>query len=174
EPLPAAAERLRTALAGAAQGRLGLVVAEVDVRVTELLTEPLAPPAADAAAPGVPAGPDGPDEPDGPDVPEATSGAPRPVPAGDTDRAVEAALAVPGVLRPATAPVGLGRSVHIEERAAGEGAALPRRHVRVELVLARDARALDVARAVREAVGAALPDTPTVAVLVMGFGDLGD
>ncbi|MCX3059747.1 nucleopolyhedrovirus P10 family protein, partial [Streptomyces beihaiensis] len=37
EPLPVAVDRLRAALAGAARERLGLVVPEVDLTVTELL-----------------------------------------------------------------------------------------------------------------------------------------
>ncbi|GHF87989.1 hypothetical protein [Streptomyces griseosporeus] len=77
-------------------------------------------------------------------------------------RVRRAALAVPGV----TGLTGfLGRAVHV-----GEGphpvAALPRRHVRVELAVAGDHRAVDVARAVRAAVTEALEDRPTVAVLV--------
>ncbi|MEV6166310.1 hypothetical protein AB0L71_31210 [Streptomyces sp. NPDC052052] len=40
QPLPAAAETLRSALLTAAAHRLGLVVAEADLRVTELLDEP--------------------------------------------------------------------------------------------------------------------------------------
>ena len=46
----------------------------------------------------------------------------------------------------------------------------PRRHVRVEVAVDADHRALDVARAVREPVGKALPDHPTVAVLVTTVG----
>ncbi|MFF9282377.1 hypothetical protein [Streptomyces griseosporeus] len=89
--------------------------------------------------------------------------------AGGADRADgyearvrRAALAVPGV----TGLTGfLGRAVHV-----GEGphpaAALPRRHVRLELAVAGDHRAVEVARAVRAAVTEALEDRPTVAVLV--------
>ena len=77
-------------------------------------------------------------------------------------RVRRAALAVPGV----TGLTGfLGRAVHV-----GEGphpvAALPRRHVRLELAVAGDHRAVEVARAVRAAVTEALEDRPTVAVLV--------
>ncbi|MCX4848781.1 hypothetical protein [Streptomyces sp. NBC_00893] len=46
QPLPAAAEALRSALLTAAGRRLGLVVAAVDVRVTELLDTAPEPPAA--------------------------------------------------------------------------------------------------------------------------------
>ncbi|MYY85573.1 nucleopolyhedrovirus P10 family protein, partial [Streptomyces sp. SID335] len=56
------------------------------------------------------------------------------------------------------------RAVHFEEPPAT--GTLPRRHARVELATDREHRALDVALAVREAVGAALPDGPSVAVLV--------
>jgi hypothetical protein len=57
-----------------------------------------------------------------------------------------------------------GRPVHVTERPAG--AALPRRHVRVDLAVRPDHRAVDVALAVRAAVTDCLPDRPTVAVLV--------
>ncbi|MFI7012266.1 nucleopolyhedrovirus P10 family protein [Streptomyces sp. NPDC050145] len=157
EPLPGAAGRLRAALAEAADTGLGLVVAEIDVRVTELL-EP-------GAAPGS-------EQQEEPQAPEEKS-PPGADPSGDAGRVADAARAVPGVARLTGALGGLGRPVHLEERAAEQhgGAALPRRHVRVELAVARGARALDVARAVREAVAAALPDTPTVAVLVTESAD---
>ncbi|UFQ14877.1 MULTISPECIES: nucleopolyhedrovirus P10 family protein [Streptomyces] len=141
-PLPAAADRLRAALGEAAQ-RLGLVVAEVDLRVTALLDE-------------------------GSDLTDGRQEAPRPPaaqpPAGDGEeaRAGQAALAVPGVTRLTGA---LGPAVHIKEHPARDGA-LPRRHARVELATGREHRALDVALAVRAAVGEALPDHPSVAVLV--------
>jgi hypothetical protein len=140
EPLPVTAERLRTALAGAAAGRLGLELDEVDLRVTALLEE-----GADRSAVRAP-------EP------------PRPAEAGPGDEtlAAVAALAVPGV---AGLTGLLGRPVHIGDRETGAGS-LPRRHVRVELAVGADRRALDVAREVRAAGGAALPDGPTVAVLV--------
>ncbi len=86
---------------------------------------------------------------------------------GDEDeaRAGRAALAVPGVTRLTGV---LGRAVHFEEPPAT--GTLPRRHARVELATDREHRALDVALAVREAVGAALPDGPSVAVLVTEVG----
>ncbi|MET8610643.1 nucleopolyhedrovirus P10 family protein [Streptomyces sp. SCPE 10] len=77
EPLPAAAARLRRALATAADERLGLAVTEVDLRVTDLLD------AAGAARQAPP--------PQQPAAREVTA------PAGD--RAAEAALSVPGVAR---------------------------------------------------------------------------
>ncbi|MEV5179870.1 hypothetical protein AB0K88_08840 [Streptomyces werraensis] len=59
-----------------------------------------------------------------------------------------------------------GRPVRLGERAPAAGDALPRRHARVHLAVAAGFRPLEVARAVRAAVTAALPDRPTVAVLV--------
>ncbi|MFI6928758.1 nucleopolyhedrovirus P10 family protein [Streptomyces sp. NPDC050287] len=140
-PLPATAERLRAVLAAAAEG-LGLVVTEVDLRVTDLLDAdekpealPVRPPEPAAAEPGEDA---------------------------DAELAGAAALTVPGV---AHLTGTLGRAVHIEERQRGD-AALPRRHVRVELAVRADHRAVDVAREVRVRVRQVLPDHPTVGVLV--------
>ncbi|MEU1481086.1 nucleopolyhedrovirus P10 family protein [Streptomyces sp. NPDC005760] len=140
EPLPVTAERLRTALAGAAAGLLGLELDEVDLRVTALLDEDAQP------------------------APVRQPEPPRPAEAGPGDEtlAAAAALAVPGV----GALTGLlGRPVHLGDRETG-GGSLPRRHVRVELAVGAGRRALDVAREVRAAVAEALPDRPTVAVLV--------
>lgn len=81
------------------------------------------------------------------------------------DPAATAALSVPGVTGLTAA---LGRAVHVEER-QGESA-LPRRHVRVEVAVDAERRAVDVARAVRGEVGKALPGHPTVAVLVTAVG----
>ncbi|MCF4137694.1 nucleopolyhedrovirus P10 family protein [Streptomyces sp. Tue 6430] len=146
-PLPTTASRLRTALAVAAAERLGLVVAEVDLRVTALL--------------------DGEEEQPGPG-PESGR-PPRPATAareGDEARVAEAALSVPGVS--ALTDV-LGRAVRLEER-RDVTAALPRRHARVEIAVRADHRALEVARGVRAAVSEALADQPTVAVLVTAAG----
>jgi hypothetical protein len=163
EPLPATAARLRTALFTAAGERLGLAVAEVDLRVTHLVEEDAGvsdPLEADAA----PSGP----------VPEPSPTAAA-APTGDDEesRVAAAALTVPGVAR-LTARLGgdgvpagldglggLGRAVDI-----AAGPALPRRHVRVELAVTGERRALDVARGVRAAVSDALPDHPSVAVLI--------
>ncbi|MFF0598248.1 nucleopolyhedrovirus P10 family protein [Streptomyces antibioticus] len=143
-PLPPVAGRVRDALAEAAAERLGLVVTEVDLRVTALLDEDPEPEPAAPAEP-VPAGP---------------------APSGAEALAAAAALAVPGV----TGLTGvLGRPVRLEEHPA-EPAALPRGHARVEIAVTADLRALDVAREVRTAVGAALPDHPTVTVLVTAVG----
>ncbi|CDR11950.1 hypothetical protein GCM10022420_075940 [Streptomyces iranensis] len=141
EPLPVTADRLRDVLLDAATDRLGLLVEAVDIRVTEVLDEFPAPP---AEAP--------------------RSEAPRPhwieSPAPDpaTAAVARAATSVPGVAR--LAPVlGSPRAVRIE------GA-----HIRIELAVSADHRAVDVARAVRTAVAATAPgpgdQPPTVAVLV--------
>ncbi|MDI1454497.1 nucleopolyhedrovirus P10 family protein [Streptomyces sp. ATE26] len=145
EPLPATASRLRLALLTAATDVLGLAVTEVDLRVTELLE------AADEPGPPV----------DAPRPPAAREPA-----AGDEARAAAAALSVPGVTRLTGSLGGLGRAVHIERRAGA--AALPHRHVRVELATDGTHRALDVSQRVREAVRDALDDHPTVAVLITG------
>ncbi|MET9134464.1 nucleopolyhedrovirus P10 family protein [Streptomyces antibioticus] len=143
-PLPRVAGRVRDALAEAAAERLGLVVTEVDLRVTALLDED---PEPEPAAPAEP-------------VPAGSA------PSGAEALAAAAALAVPGV----TGLTGvLGRPVRLEEHPA-ERAALPRGHARVEIAVTADLRALDVAREVRTAVAAALPDHPTVTVLVTAVG----
>ncbi|MBV7695182.1 nucleopolyhedrovirus P10 family protein [Streptomyces sp. TRM70350] len=139
EPLPTTASRLRTALSAAASARLGLTVAEVDLRVTALLDEETEP---DVVRP--------------PEPPQAGQPAD-----GDAAVVAAAALAVPGVT---CLTETLGRAVHIEE-SPGE-ATLPRRHVRVELAVGADHRTLEVARQVRAHVGAALRDHPSVAVLI--------
>ncbi|MER6013041.1 nucleopolyhedrovirus P10 family protein [Streptomyces bluensis] len=144
EPLPATAARLRAALAEAAGERLGLTVTEVDLRVTGLLDAD-----GDAATDTAHAG-----RADVEPVPEPPGD-------GEESRVAAAALSVPGVTRLTGALGGLGRAVHIET-----GPALPRRHVRVEVAVTAAERALDVARAVRTAVGGALPDHPSVAVVV--------
>lgn len=148
EPLPAAAARLRTALLTAADERLGLVVEEVDLSVTTLLDAGQAPVAVPAESEKTP-----------PDGAHAAPGD------GDEARVASAALEVPGVRRLTGALGGFGRAVHLAEPAAAD-ASLPRRHARVELATDREHRALDVALAVRSAVGAALADRPSVTVLV--------
>ncbi|MFF4258152.1 nucleopolyhedrovirus P10 family protein [Streptomyces sp. NPDC001663] len=143
EPLPATAALLRTTLAAAATELLGLAVTEVDLRVTALLDEEPEP--EDVGQPAPPRA----EQPD--DVDEV--------------RVASAALTVPGV---AHLTRSLGRPVHIEERRQ-EGS-LPHRHARVELAIDADHRAVDVALEVRAAVSEALPDHPTVAVLVTAVG----
>ncbi|MEU3663328.1 nucleopolyhedrovirus P10 family protein [Streptomyces sp. NPDC032940] len=153
EPLPVAAERLRTALAEAATRRIGLAVTEVDLRATDLLE----------AAPEPDPGPGAEQGPAGADAPVAD------VEADGTDegRAAGAALAVPGVRGLSRT---LGRPVHITRRDAGREAALPHRHVRLELAVDADRTTAEVARQVRAAVAGTLPDRPTVAVLVTAIG----
>ncbi|MDQ0797103.1 hypothetical protein [Streptomyces sp. B1I3] len=128
-PLPATADALRAVLLAAAE-RLGLVVDEVDLRVTELLDE----------------------------EPERAAPEPAEARAAEADGAAgTAAAGVPGVVCLTRA---LGSPVH-----SGPG------YVRVELATAGDHRALDVARAVREAVSGAVEGRPAVAVLVTAVVD---
>ncbi|MEE1743478.1 MULTISPECIES: hypothetical protein [unclassified Streptomyces] len=131
-PLPVAAEALRSALLTAAAQRLGLVVAAVDVRVTELLDAP----------------------------PERPAPAPVEVRAAAAEGAAGTAAA--GVAGVATLTRVLGRAVHMGPD-----------HVRVELATDADRRALDVARAVRSAVTAAVEGRPPVAVLVTAVVERG-
>ncbi|MEU6808601.1 nucleopolyhedrovirus P10 family protein [Streptomyces sp. NPDC046831] len=151
EPLPVAAARLREVLASAATGALGLAVTDVDLRVTALLDSPAG---GGERAPARVSRP-----------PEAVQGAD-----AEANRVAAAVLAVPGVARLTGVLGGPGRAVHVEVRREGTGAALPRRHVRVEVALRADHRALDVALEVRAVAAAALPDRPTVAVLVTDVG----
>ncbi|WP_320780818.1 nucleopolyhedrovirus P10 family protein [Streptomyces sp. CRN 30] len=145
EPLPATAARVRATLAEAAALRMGLVVSDVDLRVTALLDAAPEPAAPDERAAG---------EHDG-----------KPAGDGDEGRAGRAALAVTGVTRLTGT---LGRPVHFSEPPAE--AVLPRRHVRVECAVGADLRTVEVARRIRAAVSEALPDHPTVAVLVTAVG----
>ncbi|MFE7898539.1 nucleopolyhedrovirus P10 family protein [Streptomyces sp. NPDC057424] len=147
QPLPTTASLLRATLATAATQRLGLTVTEVDLRVTGLLDEE-GPGEAGVAARL-------------PEPPGAASAG-----GGDEGRVAAAALGVPGVLHLTGT---LGHPVHIEELSR-EGAALPHRHVRLELAVGADQRARDVAREVRKAVRRVLPDHPTVAVVVSAIG----
>ncbi|NLU67432.1 hypothetical protein [Streptomyces sp. HNM0574] len=142
-PLPALAEQLRAALLAAADTRLGLPVRTADLHVTALLDTP----------PG-PASPEAPDSPEE-DAPEDA--------AGPLLRAVRA---VPGVTRVAPVLGGplSGDGVHVRE--GGEG-------VLVQCAVSASRRALDVARAVREAAGAAHPGGGPVAVLVTACDDEG-
>ncbi|SEB68678.1 hypothetical protein [Streptomyces melanosporofaciens] len=146
EPLPVTADRLRDVLLDAATDRLGLLVEAVDVRVTDVLDELPAP------APAAPR----PHQPQPPPRPTPVE-RPGPDPAATAART---AASVPGVAR--LAPVlGSPRPVRIE------GA-----HIRIELAVGADHRAVDVARAVRTAVAQTAPvpapgdQPPTVAVLV--------
>ncbi|MCF1597415.1 nucleopolyhedrovirus P10 family protein [Streptomyces muensis] len=146
EALPVTADRLRGLLAATATERLGLTVTEVDLRVTALLDEDAEPSPVRQPEPTWAAEPGNPDE----------------------ERVTAVTLAVPGVTRLTGVLGGASRAVHIEERQ--DGTALPHRHVRVELAVSADHRAVEVAREVRERVREALVDHPTVAVLVTAVG----
>ncbi|CAM5406135.1 Nucleopolyhedrovirus P10 family protein OS=Streptomyces tendae OX=1932 GN=GUR47_13380 PE=4 SV=1 [Streptomyces tendae] len=162
EPLPTTAARLRAALTDAADGRLGLAVADVDLRVTGLLDVA----EATRTAPGreTDAGPE--PEPGADDAPGAGGREDDGAVGGDEARVAGVVRAVPGVVRLTGV---LGRPVHVAEPSAREGA-LPRRHVRVELAVHADHRAVEVARRVRAVVSEALPDRPSVAVVVTAVG----
>ncbi|MDG9703627.1 nucleopolyhedrovirus P10 family protein [Streptomyces sp. DH37] len=160
EPLPATAERLRAALAEAAENRLGLVVAEVDLRVTGLLDGPGEESSRERPRPA-----EAPDAQEVPDTGEAPD-------TGEVGTAVgAAALAVPGVVRLAPELGGAARALRTVDTAPGDGTgAAPGRHVRIQIAVAADHRALDVARGVRGAVAraaaAGAPGPVTVAVVV--------
>ncbi|MFJ7121024.1 hypothetical protein ACIQUO_13640 [Streptomyces albogriseolus] len=168
-PLPETASRLRTALAVTATERIGLDLTEVDLRITELLdTEP------PSSRPGTPETRGGTDTSGGAGMPGAaeSEAARAPGSAGvagavgggpEGERVAAVVLRVPGVSR-LTGVWGL--PVRLGEQAPASGDALPRRHARVDLAVAAGFRPLEVARAVRAAVAEALPDRPTVAVLV--------
>lgn len=185
DPLPAAASRVRAALATAATEGLGLRVTEVDLRVVALLEGDPGPRETDrvvgragpedataAGATGSHGGVYG----VGADGTHTAAGAGGKGPgtggdevATDEERATAAALAVPGVAGLTGSLGGLGRPVHLEEREQ-EGTALPHLHARVELAVLPGHRPVEVARAVRTAVAQALPERPTVAVLVTAVG----
>ncbi|MFH8446806.1 nucleopolyhedrovirus P10 family protein [Streptomyces sp. NPDC018026] len=163
EPLPATAARLRAALTEAAAARLGLAAADVDLRVTGLLDEtPETGPKAGPEAGPEPGPADAADEADEADTEIDRDGSDGGEASGDEGHVARAALTVPGVVRLTGV---LGRPVHLTEPPPREGA-LPRRHVRVELAVRADHRAAEVARRVRAAVSEALPDRPSVAVVV--------
>ncbi|NUV44740.1 hypothetical protein [Streptomyces sp. CAI-24] len=149
-PLPGTAATLRAALVAAAAARLGLEVAEVDLRVTALLE--------DGASDGGGASPDGvtpdggaSDDGDAPDQVMPPSAA-SPAAARADGPVAEAAARVPGV-------VSLTRTLGSPVHTAAD-------HIRVEVATAGDHRALDVARSVRTAVSAATADGLPVSVLV--------
>ncbi|MFF9365518.1 nucleopolyhedrovirus P10 family protein [Streptomyces griseoluteus] len=143
-PLPVTADRLREVLTAAAD-RLGLTVTEVDLRVTDLLEPPAGPPPA-----------------------------PRPQRAPDAERTTDpdeatvaaAVLTVAGVTRLTAAFGDRGHAVRVQRRESD--AALPHRHVYVEVATDSAHRATEVAQRVRAAVRDTLEDRPTVAVLVTG------
>ncbi|MGW1207603.1 hypothetical protein [Streptomyces cyaneofuscatus] len=139
-PLPDSAAALRAALVTAAAARLGLEIAEVDLRVTALLDD---------------AAPDQVTDPADAPSPPAPARVAKTDTKADTKAegpAGEAAAAVPGVVSLTRV---LGGAVHTAED-----------HIRVEVATAGDHRALDVARSVRTAVSAATADRLPVSVLV--------
>ncbi|MFD7015584.1 hypothetical protein [Streptomyces sp. NPDC059928] len=129
QPLPELAAGLRDALLAAADDRLGLVVSDVDLRVTALL---------DVLPDPLLGGP-----PPGAAEPAATA-------------AAAAALSTPGV---AHLTAELGSPVHTT---AG--------HIRLELATTPPHHPLEVARAVRSAVAAVVPEAESVAVLITWSG----
>ncbi|MEU0702353.1 hypothetical protein ACWFQ7_31485 [Streptomyces bacillaris] len=149
-PLPGTAATLRAALVAAAAARLGLEVAEVDLRVTALLEDGASDgggPSPDGVTPDGGASDDG-DAPDQVMTPSAAS----PAAARADGPVAEAAARVPGV-------VSLTRTLGSPVHTAAD-------HIRVEVATAGDHRALDVARSVRTAVSAAATDGLPVSVLV--------
>ncbi|MFE7838542.1 nucleopolyhedrovirus P10 family protein [Streptomyces sp. NPDC057474] len=151
EPFPVTATRLRTALSTTATERLGLTVTEIDLRVTHLLED-----VEDEEQPTAPA----------PEPPPTTP----PPSTGDDEhsRAAAAALSIPGVTHLTATLGGLDRPTPITT-----GPALPRRHIRVELAVTEERRALDMAHEVRTAVSEALPDHPSVGVLITAVTAVG-
>lgn len=149
EPLPAVAERLRSALWSAAADLLGLAVAAVDLRVTGLLDGPEPPPPADALAPARPA-----------------------VVGGDPGDPLEAAaLAVPGVVGLTAALAGFGPGLRVLDATADDPH--PGRRVQIQIAVAPGLVPLHVARQVATAVTTAAPGAPgpvTAAVLVTDAG----
>ncbi|MFI1159843.1 hypothetical protein [Streptomyces sioyaensis] len=145
-PLPTVADQVRAALLEASVRELGLVVAVVDLRVSDLLDgasdEAAGAPQAPSPAPsgGAPAAP----------VPEERSGATQDGAAG----IAAVVLDVAGVARLAPA-LGTSRPVRLTDG-----------HALIQLATAPGHRALDVSAAVRQAVAAAPPAVSTVAVLV--------
>jgi hypothetical protein len=143
-PLTTTAERLREVLLTAADRRLGLRVTTVDLRITSLMEE------------GEGAGTEGDED----ARPSPLRDAPPPAPAdGPRGTATaEAVIAVPGVAR--LAPV-LGPPLGGVVKAGGAHAVTVTdtegggRHLTLQLAVREDARALDVARAVREAASRA-------------------
>ncbi|MFI9105026.1 hypothetical protein ACIGXA_31420 [Streptomyces fildesensis] len=156
-PLPATAERLRTALWSAAHD-LGLAVASVDLDVTGLMD----PPAEPVALPGFDPAP----ALDPAPVPALATGE-DPPPAGNG--VVAAALLVPGVARVTSRLGGFASGIR-----TADGGDPPVREVRVQIAVVPGHRALDVARAVAAAVAeAAEPGSPgpvTTAVVVTAIG----
>lgn len=183
-PLTTTAELLRATLFRAADRELGLRVATVDLRITDLVASPGGHNGhgrRDASGTGP-----GRTEDEGEARPErqdarrsAEDGAHPPAPADDPSgtAAAQAVISVPGVTR--LAPVlgsalgGLPADAVSVTDARDQDGRTARRHLRIQLAVAEGARALDVARSVRHAAEKAAawdadePAVPvTVAVLV--------
>ncbi|KUJ68885.1 hypothetical protein ACZ90_15970 [Streptomyces albus subsp. albus] len=141
-PLPEAAGRLRAALSRCAEELLGLWVAAIDLRITDLVEE-LVPAPHDEAD----------DSPREPEIPPALAAV------------AAAAGAVPGVAGLAAALGGSAQPVRYEDRTDAAGGPAGR-HVELQLAVAADHRVLDVSRDVRTAVARTVGAPVTVAVLV--------
>jgi len=145
QPLPTVADQVRAALLEASVRELGLVVAVVDLRVSDLLDG-----ASDEAA-------------GAPQTPPAPSGGPPATPAVEerSGATQDGAAGIAAVVRDVAgvarlAPVlGSSRPVRLTDG-----------HALIQLATAPGHRALDVSAAVRQAVTAGPPAVSTVAVLV--------
>ncbi|WNI19552.1 nucleopolyhedrovirus P10 family protein [Actinacidiphila sp. ITFR-21] len=157
EPLPLTAQRLRDTLWDAATAGLGLAVTAVDLRITGLLPDGPAAPAAAEVLEGVV-------------VPDPEEG-PVSARSGPAAAVGAAALAVPGVQRLSRRPTGLGPGVRVRDVPADAPTA---RHVQVRIAVAPGYVALAVARAVAAAVTAAAgpgaPGAVAAAVVVTAAG----
>ncbi|WP_055712197.1 hypothetical protein [Streptomyces torulosus] len=166
QPLPEAADQLRSALLHTASERLGLATATADLRISDLHESPDESPRAEEGARA--------------DVSRAATRAMRPAPEGAAARGsrpvtgtgpgqgpageiADVATGVPGVAR-LTAVLG-SRPVRVDDHVDP-----PRRHVEIHFAVASGHHPLHVARAVRKAVAAAAAGDATgpvtVAVLI--------
>ncbi|MEU7642711.1 hypothetical protein AB0C11_43130 [Streptomyces sp. NPDC039016] len=178
QPLPQVAEHLRQTLLAAAAERLGLVVVEVDLHVTDLLQaseqQPTAAEASESAA----------GETSAPHLTVTKPGHPSPGPVPVRDPAEElatVAMAVPGVAHLATGPglpASMARGVVARPVRIEDSNEPPGRHIQIHLAVSDSHRVLDVSLAVRAAVAAAAegdaPGPVTVAVLVTAVEPSGD
>ncbi|WP_432093824.1 nucleopolyhedrovirus P10 family protein [Streptomyces sp. bgisy100] len=195
-PLHEAATRAREALLTAAEDRLGLTVAEADLRATDLLDEPSTTPGGPRTGPGTTeaepsARQQGASTPDAlarhePESTE-TAGAPRPTdapqPAGPPE-ATESGAPAPSATTPRSperwgdvtaAACAVPGVIRLAAALAGPAVRVEdrtnpeQRHVQVQLAVSADHRTLDVARAVRTAVtiAAALESPGPVRVAVV-------
>jgi hypothetical protein len=153
EPLPVAAERLRTALLTAAGEGIGLPVEAVDLEVTGLLDE------GDALAPAVP-----------PKAVEPPVEPGPPIVAGTTEAVQAAVRAVPGVLRLTSRLAGRGGLRIHDTRPPAE----PARHVQLQIATAPSFSPVVVARHAAAAVAsAAAPGAPGPVLTAVVVTDVG-